>query len=687
MRTLVVTSFLLLSLAGATAAAWAEDASVPVLLQQARELYLKDRYPEAIDAYRKVVQKDPASVVAWTALGLIYGYQNQLDASLDAYGKALQLKPGDADIRVGMARVLLWRGKYAEAEQAFRAVLQDHPDHKEAREGLTATLRTVVPDLVQAAVELYDADRYPEAIVAYRKVLQVDPDNVDAWRQLGAVCSYQDQFDESVKAYQKVLQLRPGDDGARLQIARGTAWRGRYAEAEQMYRGILQARPDDRAALLGLAATLTWHDRFTPAVAIYDQLLRKDPKDEAALLGKAEVLGWSGRLKEAEQAYRVILKEHPQDPKARLGLARVTEWRDLLEDAALAYQQMLEDPKPPFGAYAGLGRVRHFQGLDREAIPLLQKAVTGDRSGTDTRRFLHNVQQEHRPFVEPLYSYYRDSDANTSTTFGAAAGFDIDRQTRFNVAWTHAHENNSNLGLSGTSNLVEASVRAQVNRVLAVTPRVGVATMDSSGVSHDAGVVGGLNIEITPDALNTIQLDLSREAVADTPQLLQNHVYASTGSLGWTHHLGPDDVLYLTYMRSTFSDHNNRNIYFGAIAHRLRQSRPHAEVGLRYRQMDFSKESGEGYFNPPHYHIAELFAGVDQDDPNERFIYALDGGLGYQRVNLEKSQLVSRLRALLGYRLSDDVTVEVAGETSNAAASTAAGFSYRSITARVRVKF
>ena len=102
-----------------------------------------------------------------------YRAAGALDEAVAQYERALQLRPGYADVRLALARALVERGRHREAAGQLDEVLRIRPDWLDAMllRGLTAYLEgdLTVADQVWTAA----ADRHPEEprVEIYRSML------------------------------------------------------------------------------------------------------------------------------------------------------------------------------------------------------------------------------------------------------------------------------------------------------------------------------------------------------------------------------------------------------------------------------------------------------------------------------------------------------------------------------------
>ena len=83
---------------------------------QAEEAFRNDRYPEAIELYKKIVAIEPRDTFSLKRLALILSWENRLDESIAAYRQLLEVDPSDDEAKRELAKVQSWAGRYADSE-------------------------------------------------------------------------------------------------------------------------------------------------------------------------------------------------------------------------------------------------------------------------------------------------------------------------------------------------------------------------------------------------------------------------------------------------------------------------------------------------------------------------------------------------------------------------------------------
>lgn len=115
-------------------------------------------------------------------------------AALQAYARAIAAEPGHLDARINMALLLHEAKRYAEAERAYLAALDNC--------GADAVL------LFNFAVLLEDMGHVPQAIKAYQAAIQVEPGMADAHYNLALLHEQAGRGKEAIRHMSQYRRLR-----------------------------------------------------------------------------------------------------------------------------------------------------------------------------------------------------------------------------------------------------------------------------------------------------------------------------------------------------------------------------------------------------------------------------------------------------------------------------------------------
>ena len=275
------------------------------------------------------------------------------------------------------------QGRFAEAEQGYRARLAEQPDDVEALH-LLGMLR-------------YQLGDTPEGCTLLERAHALAPEDAGVELTLASLNFREGDHEAARRGFHAALALDPNLAGAHAGLGQLALMRGEQAVAEQHFRtalrtgeephalaglgGLLLERGDLEAALrhLGRAADLAPNDamiqfmlgqafarRDTPAFAeqALRNALRIKPDLHQARPWLGSLLLKAGRREEADAQYRELLGVPGFEVAAQVGMADVARAEGRYDDAVASYRAALAtDPAQPMPAralawsLARLGRV------------------------------------------------------------------------------------------------------------------------------------------------------------------------------------------------------------------------------------------------------------------------------------------------------------------------------------------
>jgi tetratricopeptide (TPR) repeat protein len=235
---------------------------------------LKDFSPNAEWNLLEVLKERPDDVEILQALAAGYTKSQRWDDADTYYTRCVQLRPGDLDVLYARALSRLaalgyYKGRAQSAAADFRAVLQQLPDHFDARLYLAHCLLTDadipaaqrelticaqrqptrLEPLVGLAACAVEERRYSDTQRFLERALEIDKDSTYVLAMFGDLHLRQLQFDQAIPIYEKVLRLDARHRGARIKLAQCLRARGEAAKADEQER-VLRELGEDKRPLL-----------------------------------------------------------------------------------------------------------------------------------------------------------------------------------------------------------------------------------------------------------------------------------------------------------------------------------------------------------------------------------------------------------------------------------------------------
>ncbi|TIR25703.1 MAG: YaiO family outer membrane beta-barrel protein [Mesorhizobium sp.] len=186
---------------------------VPGLFEKGRRLREAGKLPEAEKVYRRALKLAPEDTDILVALGLVIGSSQRFDEADHFFDRALAVKPGLLDARLGKVRLAIWQGDTPRARALIDGVLAIVPDNVEALD-------------LDGRIALLEAD-YTRAGRSFQRALALEPRNAEALVGIGDVRRAAGDDEAARQAYHQALALLPGsaDVEQRLAVPPPRNWR------------------------------------------------------------------------------------------------------------------------------------------------------------------------------------------------------------------------------------------------------------------------------------------------------------------------------------------------------------------------------------------------------------------------------------------------------------------------------
>ena len=226
-------------------------------------------------------------------------------------------------------------GQIAEAESAYRQVLNAKPDHVEALH-LFGVLR-------------FQQGRNDEALKLIGEALRAQPRYAEAHYNHGNILAQLGQYQEAVASYDKALAVMPASAEAHHNRGSALVALMRYEEAVASYDRAIALRHDYVDALDSRGSALRHLDRLEEALASHERALAISPRNACAHNNRGNALRLLKRHAEALQSYDRALACEPDFVDAVLNRGHAL--CELLRfDEALASYAKAQILRPDFAA-------------------------------------------------------------------------------------------------------------------------------------------------------------------------------------------------------------------------------------------------------------------------------------------------------------------------------------------------
>jgi tetratricopeptide (TPR) repeat protein len=306
--------------------------------------------------------------------------------------------PADTSERqLEIAERLFAAGAFAEAETAYRLILDEAPQHLSANIGasrcarkrgdreasaacLAAALGARPADIglrIELAADLRELGRLDAAEEQGRQAVALAPRNVHAHLSLGHCARKRGDRQAAMAIFRSAAAIAPTEPAPRIELAADLRDLGQLDAAEAQCRQALALAPGNVYAHLGLGHCLRKRGDREAAMAVFQSAVTIAPAEPAARIELAAELRELGQLDAAEEQCRQALALAPGNVYAHLGLAHCARKRGDRQAAMAIFRSAMTiapaEPAPRIELAAELrelGQLDAAEALCRQALAL-----------------------------------------------------------------------------------------------------------------------------------------------------------------------------------------------------------------------------------------------------------------------------------------------------------------------------
>lgn len=150
---------------------------------------------QAIVEYKAAIEADSRLERAWSNLGSIYASQRSFHKALDAFQKALAIKPNSPETLNGMASVFFDRGKLEKAKLLWHQAIEINPKFAAAHFNIGNALE--------------NEHQLPSAAQEYVKAIEIDPKMGEAFYRVAMLYLKEEHLAQARVMFAEALILGP----------------------------------------------------------------------------------------------------------------------------------------------------------------------------------------------------------------------------------------------------------------------------------------------------------------------------------------------------------------------------------------------------------------------------------------------------------------------------------------------
>jgi tetratricopeptide (TPR) repeat protein len=299
------------------------------MLDQAIALHRQGRFPEAEQAYRAILDREPENAQAGLMLGTLALDAGLPQAAVPILERAVMLEPGKADFQVQLGIGYLHSGRQDDALIAFDRALALDANSFAAHFQKGHALMERDPDAAQLLLD---------------RAVALSPDDAAAHNLRGMVLTHRQQMQDALAAFARARDLQPGNPLAVNNHGTALARLGRLEEAAAQLQEAVQLQPDNAGLHYNLGEPLLMLGRLEEALAAYDRAVSLQPDFIEALINRGMALSGLGRTDEALASFDSAIALDPGRSGARIGTSDALALAGRIPEALVYDRQVANIP-------------------------------------------------------------------------------------------------------------------------------------------------------------------------------------------------------------------------------------------------------------------------------------------------------------------------------------------------------
>jgi tetratricopeptide (TPR) repeat protein len=318
--------------------------------------------------------------------------EGKYDDALRSARAALELDKRQTSAQYVIGTIEFSRGRYAEAEHAYRDILQQNPNAADAKLQLARTrLAAGHPgDAIELAAAAGPATparlTYARALIADGQTdrarvelaaLETSGESAEAATLLGSLDLDRGDVSSARARAAHALALAPDSVDALLLSAKAALAADDSPAAEQYLKRAIARDPASFEPSAMLAQTYVARGDLEHARTTLEALVARNPQSAPARSALGLVLQDAGRARDARSAFEQAIALDPTEPLAAVNLARIYAGDEQKAESAIrlaeiASTKLPDDPEP----HDALGWAYYKTGRLRSAAHELELAVS-----------------------------------------------------------------------------------------------------------------------------------------------------------------------------------------------------------------------------------------------------------------------------------------------------------------------
>lgn len=629
--------------------------------------------------FQDILKDYPDNKTAKLCLGRATGLSGDPDRATIMFQELLNDYPGDFEIKLNYAESLLWNSKFDDAKSYYTGLLKENDQSFPAVLGYANTLSNL--------------KEYPEAQEYIDKALVILPGNPSALISKKYInLGYSNQFvkaqsfEPAKKLLRENLDFMEYDTETLEVLANTHIIATEIDSALIAYKRIDRTTTDSIISFNGVSLIKHLQGKEKPALhnSKAAMLLLNDqtsPKvTQQTIERNIQALIWNSKYKEASSKIDAQIEEKGTENWLLALRATLNIYKSNFKNSITDYDKILETDSKSFDGNLGKANAQKAIGLYTDSYESANRTLDIYKDQKDALQFIKTMDHQFTPVATVRPSYSFDNGENEAYNLDVHIAAPIN--TKFDVLGHYNYRDafNDQISSQATSQIFQLGAAYEFLPKIKFKGLAGLNSIDADNTSYQE-LTTDLSFEIRSLKLQSLDIGYKRNVESFNTallerQLVQNNYYVNYNlstnfNLGW----------FTQYYYTSQNDGNTRNLLFTSLYYNLLK-KPSLKVGFNYQFIAFADQVPTIYFSPSRFNAVEIFFNLNRSLDSVKkgqWFYDLSVATGYQYIEDNGRQSTYRVQGDLGYKISDRTALNVFGQQSNIASTTAAGFTFTEV--------
>ena len=389
------------------------------VMNQIVNFFNTGQFLNVVELAQALTKRYSNSFFIWNILGASATEIGEIDKAIDAYKKAILIKPDYADAYNNMGVALEKKGNLDDAIKLYKKAILLKKDYAIAYNNLGNAFK--------------DQDKLDEAMLAYQKAILLKPNYAEAYNNLGNAFKDQGKLDEALDACHKSISFKPNYALAYNNMGSILSDQNNLEASLKAFKEAISLKPEFSDPYNNMGNIFKYQGKLDEAITSYEKAISLNPAYADAYSNLANIFEEQGKLDKAIDAYKTVISLNPFDALAYNNMGNVFTVQRNVEKAIEAYKNAIS-LKPNYAlAYNNLGIALKDLGDLEKAIEAFKKAISLKPDYATAYSNIGNILKDQGKLDMAIASYekaishkpdYADAFCNMGVSFKHQGDFD-----------------------------------------------------------------------------------------------------------------------------------------------------------------------------------------------------------------------------------------------------------------------